>query len=463
MNKRYHAGATQTFRPFDCISRRCAWLLMAGLCFALMGSSMASDVPFIENFDYPNGDLDGINGWSATVGSGGAAIVTNGTAALRNASISNVFNEAGGVVTLDFELSPRFAESAPAVPADATFAFYVFTNGMVVAYSNDTAVTLSHDALSEGATNDFQVVIDYVATNWSLSVDGSTIATNFGFYDTVTVASGFTELGVIEGTTNNYSYVDTINIQAPWYTLPFEETFELRDDGSLNGQLGWVATNTVVTNTPVNNGLKAGLLQGDDAQMRHTFDGSETNVWTDLWIQPVFGPDHTSPPPDSSFAFYVNTNGYVVVFTNNVAKQLDVQLESNEWVRFTINSDYVSDTWDLYINEVPIEAGLPFAGGADLDGCTEFGVNGAPLSEAPVDDIAITLDNPLSSYPAASFDPTSASGPESALSVTGTVVLTKSYVDTVTMDVVLLDDGDAVAGEDYTFTHLLQFEESNRS
>jgi len=98
--------------------------------------------------------------------------------------------------------------------------------------------------------------------------------------------------------------------------LPFEEDFESYaagvslDTKDPDGSHPWTATNVVVTTNAWWAGSQAATLTGETAVATQTFNGGQTNVWTDLYIQPVFG-DNSSvqPPPGSSFACYVQTNG----------------------------------------------------------------------------------------------------------------------------------------------------------
>ena len=129
------------------------------------------------------------------------------------------------------------------------------------------------------------------------------------------------------------------------------------------------------------------------ARISHSFVGGETNVWTELWIKPVFATNHTvmaDPPAGSSFAFYVYTNGLVTAFdgTNRTQLAHDV-LTEGEWGRFTVHGDYVAKQWDLHLNGDPIGAGLGFFDNSAAS-YSEFGIRGAADERAAVvDDIRI--------------------------------------------------------------------------
>lgn len=182
----------------------CGWLVAAAsLC-------RASTVPFADNFAYPDGTtLNGTNGWSVAAGSGGSAIATNSRAALRNAAMSNTFTDAKSQVSISFDLQPVFNLETNTLPGAATLVFYVWTNGLIKAYDGRTERTLSHAPLSENVSTNVRIEINYAATNWSLFLGGTQVATNFGFYSNSVTA--FTNV-VFSETSTNTSYADTVSI-----------------------------------------------------------------------------------------------------------------------------------------------------------------------------------------------------------------------------------------------------------
>jgi len=86
------------------------------------------------------------------------------------------------------------------------------------------------------------------------------------------------------------------------------------------------ATDVVVTNSPVSAGSRAAALTSETAVATQTFNDGQTDVWTDLRIQPVFASDDnasvTDLPAGASFAFYVGTNGQVVAYNGTNATPL---------------------------------------------------------------------------------------------------------------------------------------------
>ena len=549
------------------MGRALAGFLTAGVLLAGVGVHGASTVPFDDSFDYPNGtDLDGTNGWG-TVGSG-SAIVTNSRARLSDVTLSNAFSAVGNAVEITFDVQPQFSEDAPngVIPDDATYAFYVKTNGLITAYNGATASNLTHAPLTETNATPIRVRVDYPAEKWSLRVGGAQVATDFAFYGTA--AAAFTELAFVEGSTNAYSYIDGVSVAATTssvppvvsfltnaltqaesvsavsvpvvlypaqaetvtvshaalpagtatagidytdytpgtltfdpgetsksitltvvedesgepaetiilglsgfigagagdytnftYTieadpvgptmLPFYEPFEARTLGDLAGQNGWKGTNTVVQTNVVYAGTKAAGLTGSDAEMAHEFGGGETDVWTDLRVRPVFGDPGGMPPTGSSFAFYVDTNGTVVAYDGTTATQLVGNVvQSNQWVQFTVHSDYAATNWSLYLDGASLAEGLGFYD-TSATNYSEFGVTGAGDTSAYVDDVRIQTESPLSLTPMASFSAAGASFAESVADATVTVTLNRSPTNEVRVDH-FLAGGSADSGDDFT-------------
>jgi len=189
--------------------------------------------------------------------------------------------------------------------------------------------------------------------------------------------------------------------------LPFVEGFEGYAAGSdLDGQdpdgsHPWTATDVVVTNSPVQAGSRAAALTSETAVATQTFNDGQTNVWTDMHVQPVFASDDnasvTNLPAGSSFAFYVGTNGQVVAYNGtNKTPLAHAPLTEGQWVRFTVHSDHTTRTWNLYLNgnQTPIATGLGFFDPTPAASYTEFGIRGAGASRAPVDSITVGTKAP---------------------------------------------------------------------
>jgi hypothetical protein len=209
--------------------------------------------------------------------------------------------------------------------------------------------------------------------------------------------------------------------------LPFEDGFDVVDGYTLGDDLNgkapsahldntWVASGVAVTDSPFQAGGQAAALSAGSAVAQQTFHDGQTDVWTDLYIQPVFA-DMSSfqPQADSSVAFSVNTSGQVMAFNGSVLTQLaHAPLTEQEWVRFTVHSDYAAKTWDLYLNDgaTPIGLGLGFFD-ATAAACTELQVRG---EGAVIDEINIGLVDPRSELGGPQISGVSLTGGEFSLS-----------------------------------------------
>ena len=122
------------------------------------------------------------------------------------------------------------------------------------------------------------------------------------------------------------------------------------------------------------------------------FGGGETNVWTDIMVQPHLGdPAVFTPEADSTFILLFSTNGQVVVYDGATPTTLTNIVSEDTWVRVTVKSDYAAKTWDLYLDSQLAAPGLDFYNGG-VSEFTEFGVLGGGLHGNPLDNIGV-LEN----------------------------------------------------------------------
>ncbi len=171
-------------------------------------------IPFTDDFEERlEGDLDGQYGWTTT----GAAVQTNevveGVHAMGiegwQSEASHQFEEGRTQVWTDLRCRPVFGAPASAPPAGSTFAFYVNTNGVVVAFDGSTQTQLVGAVVQSNAWARFTVYSDHVNTNWCLWVNGVSAASNLGFYSAGPGSYG--EL-VLNGSSAGATYMDDVNI-----------------------------------------------------------------------------------------------------------------------------------------------------------------------------------------------------------------------------------------------------------
>ena len=377
-------------------------LCVSGLLMAGVGAADASStVPFTEPFTYPDGiSLDGTNGWG--VSGAGSAIVSTNRARLQDIALANAFSPVENAVTVTYDLQPTFTSVANPwglFPAGATARFFVKTNGLITAYDGSSPTNLTHTPLSETNSTQIQVRIDYPMETWALAVGGVDIATNLAIC-AGNAFSRFKGLHFKEGSTNTFSYVDNVSVAAATTAsstvLPFIETFDNLDAGDISGQHGWAGTASVVQGDVVFQGSKACSITGLTGEAAHTFSDGQTNVWTDLYMKPVFG-RAPSVPADRTVAFYVGTNGLVTAFgggTTQTQLTHTVLVEGN-WVRFTWHSHYAATNWDLWVNGQSAATGLGFHDTAGSSYKT-FSVRGGKDAVAYLDNVRIGLKDPLS-------------------------------------------------------------------
>jgi len=176
-----------------------------------------------------------------------------------------------------------------------------------------------------------------------------------------------------------------------WHFIPFYESFEKRVDGDLNGQHGWVSEFAEVQNSDTFDGsLYAGSLTEDNGYMRHSFNDGRTRIWFDVQLKVAHYEASPNPQPDDTVCIFVSTNSQVMVFNGPSEVSTGVMVEEGVWTRFTVFSDYTTETWVLFVNGNRIGRYNFFSGNAT--GFTDFSVEG---NATHIDDLSITTKQPL--------------------------------------------------------------------
>ena len=106
-----------------------------------------------------------------------------------------------------------------------------------------------------------------------------------------------------------------------------------------------------------------------------------------------------TPDTDASVAFYVATNGHVMVYDGAVLTETSAEVTEGEWTRFTFYSDHIAQTWDLYVDRVPVATGLGFYS-SSRSSCGQLAIRAAeaflpPTKFAYVDQISVGLTIPI--------------------------------------------------------------------
>ena len=207
----------------------------------------------------------------------------------------------------------------------------------------------------------------YVGGYYRTSISGLAAQTEY-YYG---VYAYWTDGGAWASNSDNSAYtVGSRPFQTGPQVLPFEESYEARYSGDIQGQHGWAvdAHSAAIVQTAVTHGgTKACSLTNNAGsarvQMSHGFsDATATNiVWVDFYSRPLFSADAVVPT-NVAAVFFVQTNtGYVVAynFTNQVTNTT-LRLESNAWTRFAAKCDYGQKKWDLWVNNTQVVASFSF-------------------------------------------------------------------------------------------------------
>lgn len=142
--------------------------------------------------------------------------------------------------------------------------------------------------------------------------------------------------------------------------LPFRDSFDTLDAGSLDSQNGWrvLSGRATVQNEIAYSSNAVELASGE---IGRNLSGANSSVWLTFRVRcsawPVEHPSLTNV--NTSLAFCINTNGRLTVYSNMTPVELAVQIQTNVWTRFDVYCDYDSQIWNLSINKTNVAAGLP--------------------------------------------------------------------------------------------------------
>ena len=183
---------------------------------------------------------------------------------------------------------------------------------------------------------------------------------------------------------DSVSGVATIKVSSAWFVtrymeaseidddlesvqIPFSETFENNATnagtlGPLNNQHGWIAgAGAVVQTGTVYEGSQA--LSLTDGTASHSFVGSPTNIWVTFQMQPTLSEiAPVSIPAGASAVFYVNTNRQLVAYSNETPIVIESPIFSEGWNKIEVFCDFVSQVWNLELNDVSMVGNFSFHG-----------------------------------------------------------------------------------------------------
>ena len=173
-------------------------------------------LPFEEPFDELTlGDLNGQRGWSNTIHAtvqtavahvGKACSITNHNG---QGQIEHKFIDSSTNVWTQLYVRPVRGE-ARRPPTGTTFAYYVNSNGVAIAYDGNTTTNLTGTFIPADTWVRFETYTDYDNSNWDLYLNSRLIADDLDFFSDVTVP-GFKKFSVY-GVTSGVTYVDDIYV-----------------------------------------------------------------------------------------------------------------------------------------------------------------------------------------------------------------------------------------------------------
>ncbi len=240
-------------------------------------------------------------------------------------------------------------------------------------------------AVPEGSTNVFQVrltqqpasntqvTITHVSGDGSLSVQSGTpltfTPTDWNTWKPVTLAAAQDsdwENGsasfLCSGDNLPNLFITATEVDDeidPAYALPWSESFDSLNTGSLDGQHGWTGEGAVQTGTTQSGTQALSITNGTAA---HLFIGSPTNIWITFWAQPAQNARIPDPGNEASAVFYVNTNNLLVAYDSTNAIEVASDIISNDWNKFEVSCDYSSKVWNLKLNDEQVVSNFTFYG-----------------------------------------------------------------------------------------------------
>ncbi len=330
---------------------------------------------FVEDFEFLSAsDVHNQNAWQTTLA--GAGMVQSSGAqegdqacVLTDAVLSRTFSDpsATNIVWADFQTKPAFGIAWPQTNSSA--AFYIDTNGYPVVYDGTNAAVLSAPQLDSNAWVRFTVRLSYSDQTWDLYCNGSHVATNCGFY--ATSQNTFGEISVSGAEEETWLDGMSISYVSPftnWGTLveadalptntllPFVDSFEQLGVTRIHNINRWSTDHTdsyawakAGDGFAGSKGIKLSYAEAWHGVTNTT----ATNAWIDLCLKPIRHEIATPPPlgSNTTAAFYINASGYIVARSNDtwVTLSSGSPIPTGVWQRVTMNLDYQTDTWSLYL------------------------------------------------------------------------------------------------------------------
>ena len=157
-------------------------------------------------------------------------------------------------------------------------------------------------------------------------------------------------------------------------SLPYAQGF----DGSWTPSGDWSAGGSGVAQSGgagdfIETALGAGgvVVSNDMLTLSIASSPQISNSWFQIWAKPVAGTSDPASMSGVTGAFYVKTNGALMVYGTNWS-QVATGLPTSGWIGFVVHADYANQKWDIYystsygapLTKANTSASVPFATGA---------------------------------------------------------------------------------------------------
>jgi len=217
----------------------------------------------------------------------------------------------------------------------------------VVENADNTEIDLT--SVFTDTDNEDALITKAVWSNSNPLLVSASMNTNTLTLDYQTDQTGTATL-VIRATSNGQTVDDTFTVEVTDPdALPWTETFDDLNIGGLFGQHGWTADEGAIVQTgTVHVGSRALSLQSATAS--HTFTEAQASVVIEFHAKFVRGAVTPSDVGTAVAIFSIDTNGYLVAYSNTTPITLTSTNLSDDWHSFKAQLDYTNQTWNMTVD-----------------------------------------------------------------------------------------------------------------
>jgi len=265
--------------------------------------------------------------------------------------------------------SPDGVDAGFGMIVDAAGVFKILNNGMLAGVA-DMGYDLAGKHYAINATfnesaGTAKITYSDATTNFNVGTYSAAFADDSRFIELKNYVASASGAGFVDWRVDNLT-IEIIDADLP--PDPDEgitETFEVEDgvtSGMIDGQNGWVVVDG--GSAEVQSGIThtgAQALRMQEARVTRDLAKDGSALWMRFHMRcegaPAVNPILSDP--DTSLAFFVDTNLNLVAYSGVVPVELGVQVPTNVWLRFDVYCDYDDSYWNLSMNGVNVAAGLP--------------------------------------------------------------------------------------------------------